>query len=197
MLLLDEPLAALDATTRVHVRAELRHRLADFDGARLLVTHDPVDALVLADRLVIIEQGRVVQAGSPREVTARPASRYVADLVGLNLLEGAREGDHGVRLAAGGLLTVADPVPPGPLAVALRPQAIALHRVRPEGSPRNAWEATVRDLEAAGDRIRVALDGPVPAIAEVTATAAADLDLRPGTPLWASVKAVDLSVYER
>src|SRR5690606_1067839 len=79
LLLLDEPLAALDATTRVHVRAELRRHLATFDGARILVTHDPIDALVLADRLVVVEAGRVTQTGTPARITSRPATRYVAD----------------------------------------------------------------------------------------------------------------------
>lgn len=197
VLLLDEPLASLDATTRIHVRAELRRHLTGFRGARLLVTHDPVDALVLADRLVIIEDGAVVQEGRPADVTARPASRYVADLVGLNLLEGRREGDRAVHLVSGGSLAVADPVPGDEVAIAIRPQAVTLHRHEPEGSARNAWAATVADLEAAGDRIRVRLDGPVPVVAEVTAASSLDLDLTPGTPVWASVKAVDLTVYER
>src|SRR5690606_13078387 len=88
LLLLDEPLAALDASTRVHVRAELRRHLATFEGARILITHDPIDALILADRLVIVEDGRITQTGAPADITSRPATRYVADLVGINLLHG-------------------------------------------------------------------------------------------------------------
>jgi molybdate transport system ATP-binding protein len=199
LLLLDEPLAALDATTRIHVRAELRRHLAGFDGARLLVTHDPLDALVLADRLVVVEGGRVTQCGTPADITARPASRYVADLVGINLLHGTAAGYELVRLGSGAELVVAEPVPdsPGGVAVAIRPQAIALYRQQPGGSPRNTWHATVTDLEADRDRIRVTLAGPVPATAEVTARAAAELALAPGEHIWASVKAVDLDVYER
>jgi len=197
LLLLDEPLAALDAGTRVSVRAELRRHLATFPGARLLVTHGPVDALVLADRLVIIEGGRVTQTGTPAAVTARPASRYVAQLVGINLLHGTAAGDRSVRLDTGATLVVADPLPATDLAIAVRPQAIALHRHRPDGSPRNTWHATVDDVEADRDRVRVTLGGPVPATAEVTATAVADLGLAPGEAVWATVKAVDLAVYER
>ena len=199
LLLLDEPLAALDAATRAQVRTELRRHLATFAGARLLVTHDPVDALVLADRLVIMENGGITQQGLPAEVTARPASRYVAELVGVNLLHGAAAGERTVRLDSGAELTVADPLPPaGPdLAVAVRPRAVALHRHQPAGSPRNVWSATVADLEADRDRVRVRLGGPVPLTAEVTPAAVADLGLAPGTPVWASVKAVDLTVYER
>ena len=197
VLLLDEPLAALDAGARLHVRAELRRHLASFGGARLIVTHDPVDAMVLADRLVVIERGQVTQTGTATDVTRRPRSRYVAELVGVNLLHGVAAGEHAVRLAGGAELVVADPLPGHDVAVALRPQAVALHRVQPEGSPRNTWPATVADLEAARDRVRVQLDGSIPLVAEVTPAAVADLDLVPGAAVWASVKAVDLTAYER
>ena len=220
LLLLDEPLSALDARSRLEVRRDLRRHLATFGGARLLVTHDPVDAIVLADRLVVVEGGRVTQTGTTAEVTRRPRSRYVAELVGVNLLHGTAAGDRTVRLASGACLTVADPLPgpgsgsdsgsdspdpdrdPGPgsgsgLAVAIRPRALALHRHRPEGSPRNTWPATVVDLEADRDRVRVQLDGPVPAVAEVTPAAVAELDLVPGAEVWATVKATDLVAYER
>ncbi len=197
LLLLDEPLAALDAGTRLRVRTELRRHLATFHGARLLVTHDPVDALVLADRLVILEEGRMTQTGTPAEVTARPGSRYVAQLVGVNLLHGRATGERTVRLDSGAELTVADPLPGPEVAVAIRPQAIALHAHQPDGSPRNTWTATVDDLEADRDRVRVTLGHRVPVTAEITPAALAELDLAAGAPVWASVKAVDLTVYER
>lgn len=199
LLLLDEPLASLDATSRARVRAELRRHLASFDGARLLVTHDPLDAIVLADRLVVVERGRIAQSGLPAEITARPASAYVADLVGLNLLQGAAGDGSTVRLATGAELTLAEPAgaPGRDLAVAIRPQAIALHRDRPSGSPRNAWQAPVSDLEAEGARVRVTLGGAIPVTAEITAAAATELGLRTGDLIWASVKAVDLNAYER
>ena len=98
LLLLDEPLAALDAGTRGDVRRDLRHHLATFDGVRLLVTHDPVDAYALADRVVILEAGRVVQTGTLADVTAQPRSRYIADLIGINLLTGT--GDDGTITTA-------------------------------------------------------------------------------------------------
>ncbi|HET8619980.1 MAG TPA: ABC transporter ATP-binding protein, partial [Acidimicrobiales bacterium] len=197
VLLLDEPLAALDARARVHVRAELRRHLRTFPGARLLVTHDPVDALVLADRLVIVESGRVTQEGTTSEVARRPRSAYVAELVGVNLLTGTAAGDHAVRLESGAELVVADPVPSPEVAVAVRPRAVSIHRHRPEGSARNAWPAHVVDLEADHDRVRVQLGGRLAIVAEVTPQAVAELDLVPGAAVWASVKAVDLAVYER
>jgi molybdate transport system ATP-binding protein len=197
LLLLDEPLAALDATTRQSVRSDLRRHLDQVAGARLLVTHDPLDALVLADRLLVVEDGRTIQSGSPAEVAARPASRFVADLVGLNLLHGVAAGEHVVALPSGATLTVADPPPPGEVAVAVRPQAVTLHERQPEGSARNAWPATVSSVEGGADRVRVAITGPVSLIAEVTAASVAAMSIRPGVRLWASVKAVDLVVYAR
>jgi molybdate transport system ATP-binding protein len=205
VLLLDEPLAALDARTRPRTRAELRRHLATFPGARLLVTHDPVDALVLADRLVVLEHGRVTQAGTTSEVARRPRSAYAAQLVGLNLLHGTASGARTVRLRGGAVLAAADPVPAGDVAVAVRPQAVTIHRAQPEGSARNTWPAMVTDVEGDHDRVRVVLAVPGPSgsgdsdaiVAEVTASAVADLDLAPGAAVWASVKAVDLVVYER
>lgn len=203
LLLLDEPLAALDATTRVHVRAELRRHLATFEGSRVLVTHDPIDALVLADRLVVVEDGRVTQAGTAAEVAARPATSYVADFVGINLLRGRLVGATTIELDSGGRLTVAPrsgddgAAGGGDVAIAIRPQAIALHRDRPAGSPRNVWKAPVADVEPGHDRLRVTLAGEVPATAEITVAAGSNLELRPGDEIWASVKAVDVAVYER
>jgi molybdate transport system ATP-binding protein len=130
-------------------------------------------------------------------VAARPRSRYVAELIGVNLLYGTATGDRTVQLDTGAELTVADPLPGLDVAVALRPQAIALHRHPPEGSPRNTWAATVEDLEADRDRVRVVLGGPVPATAEVTPAAVAELDLAAGAPVWATVKAVDIIAYAR
>jgi molybdate transport system ATP-binding protein len=197
VLLLDEPLAALDARTRLHVRAELRRHLATFPGARLLVTHDPVDALVLADRIVVLEDGRVTQRGTTAEVARHPRSAYVAELVGVNLLVGTRAGEHAVRLPSGAQLVVATPLPAGEVAVAVRPQSVTVSHHAPEGSARNAWPVKVVDLEADHDRVRVQLTGAVALVAEVTPAAVAELDLVPGRELWASVKAVDMAVYER
>ncbi|WP_436975685.1 hypothetical protein [Nonomuraea angiospora] len=89
--MLDEPLAALDAHTRREICSELRRHLADFDGATVLVTHDPLDAMVLADRLIIIENSAVVQQGTPAEVARHPRTDYVARLVGLNLYRGVAD----------------------------------------------------------------------------------------------------------
>ncbi|CAA9303099.1 MAG: Molybdenum ABC transporter ATP-binding protein ModC [uncultured Friedmanniella sp.] len=197
LLLLDEPLAALDARTRLLVRGELRRHLQAFGGAAVVVTHDPVDAAVLADRLVVVEDGKVVQTGTPADVAARPRTDYVARLVGLNLLAG--EGDGAVvRLPGGGRVHAAGTVD-GPARAAFRPATVALFTRRPEGSPRNVWRGRVAGLEPHGAGVRVevagAPDGGSSILAEVTAAAVAELDLRPGSPVWAAVKASDVTVY--
>ena len=196
LLLLDEPLAALDAGGRVELRHELGSHLAGFGGTCVLVTHDLIEAVTLADRLVVIESGRVIQTGTPEEVSLRPRARYVADLLGVNLFRGrARDGDielpQGQRLAA-----VDDAHLEGDVFAVVPPRAVALHRAHPEGSPRNVWSGTAKILDASGDRVRVRVVGPVTIVAEVTPAAVAQLRLGDGGLVWASVKATEVGVYQ-
>ena len=193
LLLLDEPLAALDAASRGELRRELRRHLASFDGTRLLVTHDPLEAMTMADRLVVLEHGRVTQTGTPVQVSAQPRSRYVAELVGVNLYQGYAAG-HTIQLVGGATLVAADDHH-GEVFAAVHPHAVALHRQAPAGTPRNVWAGTAEALEAAGDRVRVRVSGPVPIVAEVTPAAAAELRLADGGPVWAAVKATEVAVY--
>jgi molybdate transport system ATP-binding protein len=193
LLLLDEPLAALDAGTRADTRGELLRHLTDHPGATLLVTHDPLDALVLADRLVILEHGRVVQEGDAATITARPRTDYVARLVGLNLYRGRASG-HLVQVGGGVTLTAADPLD-GDVFVAFRPSAVALHPHRPDGSPRNTWAATIAGIQRHGDNLRVQLDGPIVVAADITPAAATHLHLAPGQQVWAAVKAAETHAY--
>jgi molybdate transport system ATP-binding protein len=197
-LLLDEPLAALDARTRTEVRTSLAQHLRDYRGAAIVVTHDPLDAMVLADRLVVIENGTLVQSGPPQDVARRPQTDYVAELVGLNLLRGRADGAT-VALDGGGELHLAHPTA-GRVQVALRPSSIALYSEAPgaargAGSPRNVWAGIVSGLEPRTDVIRVTIDGPPMLAADVTLAAAADMRLRPGTRVWCSVKATELEAY--
>jgi molybdate transport system ATP-binding protein len=195
LLLLDEPLAALDASTRMDTRGELRRHLSAHPGAALVVTHDPLDALVLADRLVILEDGRVVQEGDPATIAAQPRTEYVARLVGLNLFRGRSDG-HGVRVSGAGdfTLTSTDPVD-GEAFVAFAPSAVAVYAQRPEGSPRNIWSATVTDLQRCGDNLRVRLAGPITVAADLTVAAATQLNLTPGCRVWVGVKAAATRSY--
>jgi molybdate transport system ATP-binding protein len=201
LLLLDEPLAALDARTRLEVRAELRRHLSSFGGPSLVVTHDPLEAMVLTDRLLVIEDGRVVQQGTPAEVARRPASQYVARLMGLNLYRGVGASDAAVTLdsdAGGGVLHAAggDHLVTGPVLVAVRPSAISLHTERPRhASPRNVWPGTVAGVELLTDRVRVQVSGSPPALVDVTPDAVAELDLAAGSPVWLSAKATEIDCY--
>ena len=193
LLLLDEPLAALDAGTRVEVRADLRRHLAGFAGVAIVVTHDALDAMVLADRLVVLDAGGIVQVGSPRAVATHPRTDYVASLVGLNLLRG-RAVNGRIDLAGGATVTSAGHAA-GDVFVAFSPSAVALHVDRPVGSARNAWLGRVDTVEPHGDTVRVSVEGVVPLIADVTRLAVADLGLRPGIEIWASLKATETTVY--
>ncbi|GAB3136422.1 ABC transporter ATP-binding protein [Micromonospora sonneratiae] len=193
LLLLDEPLAALDARTRLDTRAQLQHHLAEHPGATLLVTHDPLDALVLADRLVIIEHGRVVQEGNAATITAQPRTDYVARLVGLNLYRGHADG-YAVLLTDGFRLTTGDQHD-GDVFVAFPPSAVALYPDRPDGSPRNTWPATITGIQRHGDNLRIQLTGPIDVAADIIPLAAAHLHLTPGQPVWAVVKATETRTY--
>jgi molybdate transport system ATP-binding protein len=193
-LLLDEPLAALDVQTRAEIQGELREHLGEFAGPTLLVTHDPIEALLLGHRIVVLERGRVVQTGTPAEITNRPLTPYVARLVGMNLYTGTAA-DGVVSVTDGGSL-VASEVPPGPVLAVLRPSAITVHTDEPHASSaRNVWPGLVRAMAPLGDRIRVTIDGRPPATVDVTAAAVAELGLVPGASVWLSAKATDVTVY--
>ena len=193
MLLLDEPLAALDVRTRVDVRRSLREHLATFPGVRILVTHDPVDAYALADRVAIFEGGLLAQVGTISDVTAHPRSRYVAELVGTNLVsgvvaDGVLTTDDGARL-----VVAADP---GPVFAVIRPQAITLSLgTDPASSARNVLTGTVGDIDRLGERARVGVHGSIPLVAEITIGALDALDLRPGDHVHAVLKATDITTY--
>ena len=195
VLLLDEPLAAVDASARAELRHVLRQELGRSPGSRILVTHDPIEAAALAEQLVVLEGGRITQRGPLAEVTARPKSPWVATMVGLNLLSGVADGTA-VTLPGGAHLVAPCPNH-GPVFAAFRPNAVTLHRSRPDGSARNTWPGTATELFATGDRARIRVDGPVPLIAEVTAAAVADLDLAAGGAVWAALKATEIDVYPR
>ncbi|MHA6757836.1 ABC transporter ATP-binding protein [Streptacidiphilus sp. PAMC 29251] len=201
LLLLDEPMAALDARTRLDVRAQLRRHLADFEAVAVLVTHDPLDAMVLADRLTVIEDGRVVQHGPPAEIARHPRSDYIARLVGLNLFRGVADG-HEVTVdspdaaasAEGIRITTADPLT-GPVFVAFPPSAVTVHRSRPDTSARNVWQASVDGMELHGDQVRLDLAGPLRLTADLTQGAVAELGLVEGSTVWAAVKATQTHAY--
>lgn len=213
LLLLDEPLAALDARTRLEVRGELRRYLATFGGPTILVTHDPLEAMILADRILVLEAGRTVQEGTPAAVARRPATDYVARLVGLNLYRGALADratrrvdlDDGSCLYAAGsgpheveeATTVQVPPLPGTrMLVALAPTAISLHTHEPDaGSARNVWSGVITHLELLTDRVRVGVEGHPDALVDITPAALASLQLDVGRQVWLTAKATEVIAY--
>lgn len=196
LLLLDEPLAALDPDTRARTRSDLAARLTTYDGVTVLVTHDPLDALTIADRLVFVEGGGVSQAGTPSEVLHEPRSPYVATVVGLNLYAAQGDSRGHVALDHGESLTTTDPTE-GRVWATIPPSAVALYQRRPEGSPRNTWLLHVSDVTRQGQSARVGLEGPLSLTAEITLQSVTELDLQVGQQLWASVKATEVRTYPR
>ncbi|MFJ5142902.1 ABC transporter permease [Streptomyces sp. NPDC088707] len=196
LLVLDEPLAALDQTTRAHVRHTLRTHLAGFGGVCLIVTHDPVEAVSLADRVLVLDEGRALQDAAPVEVTRHPRSPWVARMLGRNAWPGTAT-PEGLALDGGGALVATDPPPPGTPALAIvAPEAVSVHREKPEGSPRNVWPGTVREITASGSRLRVLItsDRAPDLVAEITPQSAAELGLADGVPVWTSVKATEATI---
>jgi molybdate transport system ATP-binding protein len=193
LLLLDEPLAALDASTKQAVRAELRSFLQQFQHGTVIVTHDPVDALVLADRIVVLEDGRVTQEGPTAVVAREPRTEYLAAVLGVTLVRGVARNGVIACDAGGELITSVET--DGTVVAVIRPQAISLHTGKPEGSARNVWRTSVTRVDAHGEHVRVDLAGPPPLSAAITPAAVAELGIAPGREIWASVKATDVSVH--
>jgi len=200
LLLLDEPLAGVDVAARAEIRELLRRVLAGFDGVAVLVAHDPIDTLTVADRVSVLEAGRQIQTGTPDEIRAAPRSSYAADLVGVNLFRGTLEPlpDGAARLVTDdGAITVAPETRvDGPRAAiaTLKPIDVALHAEEPEGSPRNVVHGHVSEVAIDGERARIRVDGHPPLTAEITAGSVARLGLARGSDVWASFKAVEVSV---
>jgi molybdate transport system ATP-binding protein len=192
LLLLDEPMAALDITVVPAMRQVLKRVLAG--RSAIIVTHDVLDALLLADRVLVMEGGRIVEDGPTRDVLERPRSTFGAGIAGLNLMRGRAVGGA-VRTPAGstvsGLSEV--PVPDGDAAVAVfSPSAVGVYVDPPVGSPRNVFASTIRELEPRGAQVRVRTDE---LSADVTLPVVAELDLAPGKDVFLVVKASEVTIY--
>jgi molybdate transport system ATP-binding protein len=192
LLLLDEPMAALDIHAAPLLRRLLKRVLA---GRRaIIITHDILDALMLADRVIVLEEGRISEAGPTRDVLEKPRSRFAAGLAGLNLVSGTVS-DAGVTTAQG--MVVAghhdDTVGPGQDGVAVfPPSAVSVFLTEEHGSPRNSFPVRITDLEPHGDQIRVHAGG---LSADITPAASADLGLTPGMTVYFVIKAAAIAIY--
>ena len=189
VLIVDEPLASVDSSGRRRLRSLLgesptRHTL--------LITHDPVDVAMLARQLVVLDDGAVVSRGSLTEVTASPGCEWAATFLGANVVSGHAEGTS-VTTGTGLILTVATEAT-GPAYVTFPAHAVTLHRDRPAGSARNTWQAAVQRVDVDGERARVHLSGPAEVKADITRRSAEELELRPGSTVWTSLKATELTV---
>jgi molybdate transport system ATP-binding protein len=193
LLLLDEPLSALDVGVAMALRLELARHLGQFEGVSVLVTHDALDVLTVANRVVVLDGGRVAQEGTPLEVARRPQTEHVARLMGLNVLRGRSSGTV-VRLPDGSDLVTTTPFE-GEVNACFSPAAVSLTLDEPTGSARNRWPGTVESVVAHGAAVRVHLAGRAALIADVTPTSAAALELVPGRRVWAAVKATEVDVY--
>jgi len=198
LLLLDEPLAAVDVSARAELRRTLRLALADHSGVRLLVTHDPREAAVLADRIVVLEAGAITQAGTVAEVTTWPRSSWMAQMIGLNLFHGHAQGTRihltGPHPPDTDLITATDTH--GAVFTVIHPRAVTLHRTRPNTSTANVFPGISRSIDIDLDRIRVQITGPLPLTAEITPVDAAELHLIEAAPVWLSIKPTELAVYQ-
>lgn len=193
VLLLDEPTSALDVRAKAEIRRDLLRLRQQRPVTTLLVTHDPLDAFALADRVIVLEEGRIVQSGALDEVASHPRSRHIADMVGLSLVRGEVR-DGALTTASGARLVVPADSSSGPSVASIRPAAVSLHRAEPEGSARNAWKMTISDLDRHPERVRARLNGPIPLLAELTPAGAEALALNVGDNIWASVKASEVTV---
>jgi molybdate transport system ATP-binding protein len=202
VLLLDEPLAGLDVAAATAMRKVLRRVLARDDRSAVLITHDLLDVLTLADRVLVLEAGRIAESGSAATVLTRPRSRFGARFAGVNLVGGTADTD-GELTTQWGTTWHGSPGPDmvaGESAVALfNPAAVAVYRDKPRGSPRNTVEVTVAELDSRGSVIRVRADeqpdGAPGLAADITAESAADLRLAPGDRVYFSVKAQEVTVH--
>ena len=196
LVLLDEPFAALDATTTPDLRRLLRHRLEGI--ATVLVTHDPLDVLVLADRVVAVESGRVVADGRVEDVFTKPPTSFLADFVGLNVLRGPLASGTTIRLGDGAVVSgVSDaPLPPGAARAVFPPSAVSIFARSPHGSPRNELPAVEAGVEDRGLVQRVSLLVAGQRIhADVTSGAVSDLAFTEGDAVVAVIKATAVSLH--
>ncbi|MEB3030548.1 sulfate/molybdate ABC transporter ATP-binding protein [[Mycobacterium] nativiensis] len=202
VLLLDEPLSGLDVGSAAMVRTVLRDVVTAARRTTVLVTHDLLDVFALADRVLVLEEGRVAEIGSTAEVLATPRSRFGARIAGLNLVTGVLDGAGTLRTGWGEdwYGTADDDLLAGAPAVAIcTPRAVAVYRQPPtSGSPRNLVEVTVAGVDTRGSAIQVRAaeqpDGSPGLAADITADAAAELRLAPGETVWFGIKAQEVTL---
>ncbi|MBD8062648.1 sulfate/molybdate ABC transporter ATP-binding protein [Oceanitalea stevensii] len=200
LLLLDEPLSALDVDAAAQLRQVLRAALRGSGRTAVVVTHDLLDVLALADDVVVLEAGRVVEQGTTAEVLGRPRSGFGARLAGVNLLLGERVAADAVRAGDDVVhgLASAQPATTCRAAAAFSPRAVAVHRAAPGGSPRNVLPARVTGLEQQGALVRVRGETASGSrlAADVTPASLSALRIGVGDDVVLVVKAAEVEIYD-
>jgi molybdate transport system ATP-binding protein len=201
VLVLDEPLAGLDITAAAAIRAELRTVLTEHGRSVLLITHDLLDVIGLADRVMVLEEGQIADTGALSDVLAAPRSRFGARIAGVNLVRGVMDGPTVLRSAdrswhgvpAVGLARGADAV------AVFSPSAVAVFREEPHGSPRNSVCVHIDSLDLAGGAVRLRagerVGGSPALIADVTPEAVAEMGLAVGDYVWFTVKTQEVAFH--
>ena len=191
VLFLDEPFSALDIQGKRRGRSLLKEALAIGVSGCLMVTHDLVDAFTLADRVMIIEGGKLTQFDVPDRIRSRPGSEWIADLVGWNYYEGIGEGSV-VTLPHGTTIFTAQDDLDGPTSISINPASVSIFKSQPSGSPRNSWLSSIQNIEILGGRARVSLVGEIDICADITTVAADELRQSISSEVWVSVKATEV-----
>lgn len=203
LLLLDEPLSALDASTRSAVRRELRSVLEQLGIPVILVTHDMLEAAALADEVIVLDEGRVLQHGPIDTVFTQPRDRRVAEIVGVESLLAGRvvainEGVADVEINGVRLHASAGEAQIGPVYACIRAEQVVLKTMRDaQTSARNQFRAAIRAILPEGPLLRVELDAGFPLVALVTQPAREQLNLREGQIVYALVKAAAIHLLPR
>lgn len=203
LLLLDEPLSALDAATREELRRELRKMLAEFQTPVILVTHDRTEAIALADHVLVMDHGRVLQSGAVHDVFSRPADLSVARIAGVDTVERARvvelrEGLATVEIGAARLTALANGCALGDVYLCIRAEDVILQQGdAPHSSARNQLRAIIRSLIREGPLVRVVIDCGFLLTALVTRPACEELGLAEGQSVIALLKATALHLIPR
>lgn len=191
VLFLDEPFSALDIQGKRRGRSLLKEALAIEVSGCLMVTHDLVDAFTLADRVMIIEGGKLTQFDVPDRIRSRPGSEWIADLVGWNYYEGIGEGSV-VTLPHGTTIFTAQDDLDGPTSISINPASVSIFKSQPSGSPRNSWLSSIQNIEILDGRARVSLVGEIDICADITTAAANELRQSISSEVWVSVKATEV-----
>jgi molybdate/tungstate transport system ATP-binding protein len=200
ILLLDEPLSALDPRTKESARELLSDLHKDKGLTVLHITHDQIEARIMADRIAVIMDGKLMQVGTPEEIFEKPVSSQVASFVGFeNMLKGrVVSADRGLlRIEVGEVMFDAsgEAEEGKTISAFLRPENIALSKTSAQSSIRNSLHGRVTEVWILGALVRVKVDCGIPLNALITRQSAEEMDISPGVPIYAQFKASSVHVF--